>query len=510
MQQYIPNETMVFNAKKEENYSYEFSLPEYLPSIARIIKTTIRTEKSQIITADDKAEVELGVKISVMYLSDFQGKIKNAVFRENIRMSLKELDENTRESVFVLSHHIFSSSSRPQSPRKISVSFSVFASVFAFKNLEIKSFSPNTDEGICSLTKKVSVCEKSVIPEQGFEFDTDLTLDSDKPPVAEVIFADAVFSDVTSVCRDDFLEISAKLVIHTLYENSLEDNSSSPSYQTVISEFPFTKTLDSSAFCKDSSNEIYIEVNTVEPSVSFDPYGENRVISFNTNYSIGVNTYKQAENEITTDAFSENYQSKANMTTLSYESLLGPISEKSTVTQEIKVDLKDMQNILDCLCKIQSVSFEQSEGKLFAAVKCRLEIFGTNSENELSITECTQLLHVPVPLPASKGTDLIPEIIVSIPNTKVYIKEGALFGEFDVAVNGVFLSKESENIVESLDQDTQKATNKDKSEIIIYYPPTDESLWSIAKKYAINPETIKKANKLETNSVKGKKMLIIP
>ena len=51
---------------------------------------------------------------------------------------------------------------------------------------------------------------------------------------------------------------------------------------------------------------------------------------------------------------------------------------------------------------------------------------------------------------------------------------------------------------------------KKNNEIVIYYPSAGDTLWSIAKKYSTNPETIIKTNSLENDTISSKHIILIP
>ena len=57
-----------------------------------------------------------------------------------------------------------------------------------------------------------------------------------------------------------------------------------------------------------------------------------------------------------------------------------------------------------------------------------------------------------------------------------------------------------------------KAYTQPKEPLIYYYPEPNESVWSIAKRYRIPPQTVKNANRLDakTDTVIGGTPLIIP
>lgn len=510
MIQYIPGLKTVLNAKKEESFNFEFALDEYLPSVAEIIKTSVKTEKCTLNRNGTVLSADLYVKICIIYLSDFNGKIKNAVLKKDIHIDTRLNEDIEDDCICTFSHSIFSPMAKQVTTRKLSVSFLINGNFTVYQKTSTPVFCPDENSGICTLDRTLSVCEKSIYPEEQFDFSCDLTLDAGMPPASDVIFCDGVFSQVSCKHTEQGLEVNATLTINALYEAANQDSTTSSEYTTVSAAFPFTKTLESPLFEDDPQTSLYLDVNCVEPSVSFDPYGENRVIAFNTKYSIGANIYKTNECCAVTDAFIEKCSCCTDTKVVNYESFLKPVYSKTTQSAEINGDFSYIQNISDTFCKIHSVNFEQNEGKLFAAVKCNLDILAQGNDNKLIFPSHTCVLHVPVPETEFSDFEIIPEIFVSVPSCRTYLKDGKLYGDFDIVLDGAILRKNSVKVVEKVEKTEQENTPGNQSRIVIYYPPKDETVWDIAKKYSTNPAKLKKSNNLEGEEITDKKFIIIP
>ena len=80
MQQYLSGEKVILSLKKDAEAGFEFVLPEYLPGLSRIVKTCVSTEKVSVRNEENSIFLDLLLKIGIIYISDFGGKIKNAVF----------------------------------------------------------------------------------------------------------------------------------------------------------------------------------------------------------------------------------------------------------------------------------------------------------------------------------------------------------------------------------------------------------------------------------------------
>ena len=90
------------------------------------------------------------------------------------------------------------------------------------------------------------------------------------------------------------------------------------------------------------------------------------------------------------------------------------------------------------------------------------------------------------------------------------MREGNIVAEPEISVKGIITERRSASVVTDLSEHGAKPYDKAKNEIIICYPQKGDSLWSIAKKYGKNPDSLKKANSLESGDISSKRILIIP
>ncbi len=507
MQQNYISELCVYSSKKDDDFEFDFTLPEYLPGIARIIKTKIRFEKCVCHVENGKVTMDADACISVLYTSDFGGKIKSALFRESLTLTFR--DAPVDECVLVPSCYVSSISSKPFGTRKLHTKFTLHASVLGTKTFSKALLCDSECDGICLNKEKISVCSKASLPETVFDFDAETAIDKEKPAIEEIIFTDARVTHTRYECSDGVLRLEADIEAYVLYEIS-DDDGDTATYATAVFPTKIKQELDNPNVNEKTLCTLYLDIVSLDSAVSFDPYGENRLISFSLRYSVSGTLYNIGEFDITTDAFSERFEETPSISKHSFECISCPVSTSEKVSATIRGDFRDMYEISDVFTEIQSVSYENTDSKHFATTKCVLHIFGTNENGELCASDCPVTLHVPIKLSESAKGEVFPEVILCVSGCSATLKEGELSAEFIIDVCGVFLYHSSMRIIEDISENTEKPKDSRKGKVTIYYPSKDESLWSIAKRYSTNPERIKASNSLESDSISGKHILIIP
>ncbi len=512
MEHYLQERDVLFSSKNEAEKEFEFTLPEYLPGISGIIKTSVKPEKSTPCIENGETFLDVCLKFSIIYTSDFNGKIKNAVFDECIKLPFKDSFSAYENAALTPSCSVSGTASKMISPRKIHTRLNLVFGLRAEKHSDKEFYKQDTDDGIFIFKKPVDYCTRAAGIEYDGSFSAEITLGEKDAPASEIIFADAQFLDAETVCTDGRINCNANFLLHVLYELSETAESGSsdtPSYAAAA--FPYSVKFD---FDDGKINdrfvcEMHFDTGTCSSSVSFDSYGDSKVITLEIPYVASGSAFSKESIHIPCDAFSDKYECNIKTSSVCCEKFLMPIGEKVTLSEKIKTDISNISDISECSAKIVSVSFENNGGKFFAAAKCRVEVFGTSVTGNLSSIEALHTLHIPIGHSAFTASSIYPDVIISVPSAVCRIREGELWGEFTVSVKGAFFEKVCFDVIESIEKSELNTSTHD-GKIIIYYPEGSETVWDISKKYRTNPDLLKKINGIEGENIQSMKTLMIP
>lgn len=509
MQEYLTGEKTLFSAKGEVDTEFDFTLPEYLPNISRIIKTDITAEKSTF-SAENVPHLTVSLKIEVLYVSDFAGKIKNATFHETADVPFDAKADITEDFTETHDINITKESSKPITSRKVHTSFSLFASVEIHKKEQKEVFCSSDEESIHTLCDTVEVCTKETLSEQLFEIEKELTVDGEKPSVGDIIQARAVFGTSKCTCGEKTVEFEASLTVHVLYETTpIEENGGEVSYETISLPIAVKESIPIESATADAVCLMKGNVKSTEASVTFDPYGESRTVSVSVKYALCGVLYTKKSTPICLDAFCESCESDIKFCNESIECVREVISDTVHLDENIRADIHDIFEISDCICTLLSTSFELSEGKFFASARCAFKILGTTSSGDPLSLDTASTLKIPLSSSA-EHSDCVPEAVIGIEKCLAKIKEGELYLDFDIDVFAIFLSKRNLTFISSVEKKSAEENSKKESEIIIYYPTVEDSVWSISKKYRVNPEKLKATNGIDSEKEPLKHCVLIP
>lgn len=513
MTQSIPEKKIIFDAKKEEPIELELSLPEYLPGIAKIIHVEPIFGKCDFATEGKKAFIEARVSLRIIYLSDIGGKIKCAVFDESFNYPFREefSHEGTYEAV--PSAYISAIVAKPATGRKIRLKFVLHISCKAYELLQTEIYGRDESENsVFVLSKETEYCTVSGICKGFMSATAEIKIEKGNPAAGEIILPRVNAHSISCSCFDGRSKIKAELSLYALYECADDGERDGGDYSLCASAFSTAELeteIEDGRITEQSFCFAYIDINSVECSVETDSDGEGRIIVFNIGYTVNASLSENKVCSPVSDVFSSAYSMQTKPKRLSLRSACVPKHFRQEVKHTLREDLMGLSEISACFLNVLSVSRERGEGKEFAKAKCVLELLGVNAAGELISENHSVTLHIP--LEECENEEELFDFYITVCSCHAEIQGGVLECTFDFDINGICCKTVSLDVVGEASLLTDEPITPRKGEIIIYYPADDERIWDVSKKYSVQPESLKKANKIPDDSeVFTSNVIIIP
>ena len=511
MQQSITTEKTVYDAKKEEHFNLELSLPEYLPGISRIVKTNTVIKNCALYTENSKAFGDIDARFDIVYISDFGEKLKCASFDESFRLPFKEPFDCSNEYSAFPSVYASTVVAKPLSSRKINLKGVLNLSCNARVAEETELFiNDENSKGICTLSKTITCCNNITIQNPDMSAAAELNLEKSSPAASEVILPKASVHSLSCNCEQGKVNIKGKLSIYALYECVADEamDESRASYASVSSEADFECSIEDSRINDSMFCNPYVDVTGVECSCSYDSYGESRIINFDIKYTLICNLFENKQYDMSEDAFSTSCLLQTQTKRIVCHKVIKTFHFQSSANETVYGDLAGLTEISHCFVQIKSVSKESVSSKAFAHAKCLLEIIGINSMGELVSADLPVTFHIP--FEETEECDESIEFYITAASCNATVRDGAIDASVTFDVNGICKEISSCTTVQAIKEDKENPIVKNKGEITVFYPCKNDTLWSVAKKYSVSPQAILNANKLDGATQQLGSIVIIP
>ncbi len=504
------NTANVFCEKTEKNIEKQYTLAEYCPSIQRVVCNRSHVGITEHHMSVDGLCVTGKINNSVMYVSDYQNKLKSVNFSDDFSVVLplsKEIPNDDTANI-CLKAELDSNQIKMLSSREISIKSKLVVTA------EIQTFSENKnfeveDECVFALEETVEMSTKNINSRYNQKFDGEINIQPPLMPVSEILYSNADIVIENTECYENGVKANGYVSYQCMYAPNTETENQMEENVFVREKLPFEFECDVQGIDKSARVVMQINVTNVETQCSYDSYGENRVLGVNCTYDVNMRTYSDCKGNVCTDAFCSDYESSVSKKSKRFDRLVDVINEDISVSQNVRLDMKSFVEIIDCSYGIKTLSQEKTENKYFVLSKGNLNVLGRGENGDYNYMSMPLALHIPVNKSLNPEDDLKIDAYCNVTSVQVEVKNGEAVCKVGVNLDGTITDSFKIDIVEELKRDTTKKRERQDNQVVIYYPGKNDSVWDIAKKYGCSPEEIRKANNLESDDASGKKMLVI-
>ncbi|MBO4264782.1 MAG: DUF3794 domain-containing protein [Clostridia bacterium] len=497
---------------KEYALKKEFTVPEYLPEISSVLRVNADIGKSAKFINGDNAEYSGQVIYRIVYLDP-----------ENLPRALSlssQFDHQSDIGALGDATVIFKPSVSGvrytlTSPRKIELSSTVTmeSDVITTSSIDIKNDDDLRLEKLCrDVVNREIKCYGTDNCIQKGEFE----IPSDMPSIGKILNCTAFCSVIAAKCTNDGTDISINVAINLLYLSEESENEA-PSLQYYKTSLPFEIKIENEnggggeceCFCTASIGDIDI-------SADIDTFGSMRIVDI----SLGVNVRCiSAQNKIISvceDAFSEECDVLLKTDKIECRKLLKNTVSNFSDSITLRAANDGIDKVLDVYVKPKVTEKRAKQNgiavggsfKVYALIKTQSgEIVSLEEEKPFSY-ECDCAGITP------SGT---PDILCDFSTLKVTHKNDSskVKVDYDLSVSLMVFCKSEEEYISSVSKGdaAYSASVGASSDLKIYYPDPDETLWSIAKRHHVSTDKIISANSLPKDTKKrdtiGKERKII-
>ncbi|MCD8390852.1 MAG: DUF3794 domain-containing protein [Firmicutes bacterium] len=345
------------------------------------------------------------------------------------------------------------------------------------------------------------ICEHKFILQEKFE------LPIGQPPVSELLKCETQITDTEYKAINGRIIIKGMLVICALYlsEDGVPENAEI--------ETPFTEVIDSENVTDNSECDIEYDIINVFCDTAEDSDGDIRVINAEAEARAQIKVMEKTEIGIIKDCYVPGMKTELQRETLSIEEIVASLSAQNTIkeTVEISSGAPSVKSIYNIVMKPHLTKVETADGKVLCEGKTEAYILYLSDSGDSPVYS----LKKEIPFAYTLEDDAVEAGLTAQMSAEIkhsgYTLNAA--GEVELrcilALGARVTKKRDEQIVteaEAIEED-----GGERCGIVIYYIQNGDSLWDIAKHYAVARDKIAKYNELaENEALKQGEKLFIP
>lgn len=512
----------IVSARDEKEQHFEELIPEYLPGIERIVHVkaipVVRYEHIE----DKSLHVSVRTVYKVMFVSEYKKQLKCTTFTkdEEFMFGIKDLPDEQGVSTVCDCNAVCSYvRAKADGARRLQVhsAISVTALVYGAVREELPFTGDGMQDVVC-LERDIPVISMSDVTDTSGEelrLSRELTLEQAMPEVAEIVDA----SVSMCVCGVDTQtgNVTGNAMFTALYRTPDD------AYVTLGQEIPFTHRIgtlkeygeaaDDGGLCghgAESAYKVLLTPVSVTAQSSADNYGENRVITIGITASEKVIRYSGECATLCEDAFCRKYACTVSTKPYPSRRLYGTLDEKFELTGSISASGKEIDRIISADSAVYGVSTEYASGKVTVNMKLSVSVLGTSPSGDIVFVDGI----LPLTAVFTAETDALTDHAVfdtsaCVSTIDCVLEAGEIRCTAEVCVRSIVTESLAINGVAKVEADSTSAPVRGAGELVIYYPTKSDTVWSVAKRYRVSPESLKQANGISGDGF-DRRTVIIP
>ncbi len=492
----------ILDQKLEQPVELDFNLPDYCPSIFKILKCQMTPCIMQKYISENKLYIDGVAYIKVIYIDETDYGIR--CIDQKIAFSKSaELKGEPYNPLIIVKPVCEFINCRVINPTRIDIrgSISIKAKVISQVEKEILSFVDAKGMQIRNediISSQICMCgskQTSLVEE--------LSLSAGKEPIEKLISCDVCVSYYDTKIIADKVIVKGDIILKTLYTSPNDCKTLHNAEHTIaLSQIVDIPGVDESFTC-------YVEFapNSVDCEVLSDGNG----LSVDIGMNITCSAHKEKQSKIICDAYSIKHDAELVKDNIMLLNNTKNIKDKFISKNSITLDRNKIQRVIEVIPTITNTSVKNSEDKMYIVGNIGVLVIGADDQNNVCCDEKTLPFEHLIDDRAGEGFLIFDPCVSLIATSYNLDSNNNLELRCELSLDTIIKQKTMKEIITQIkiDDENVKSINN-KSALTIYFANKGENVWDIAKKYSTVPQSIMEENDLEQYEIDKNCMILIP
>lgn len=474
----------------------EVLVPDYYPGVMRIIRTEATPFIQSKTVREGKVDIEGSVGFRVIYVCE-NGTLQSFNTAMPFSQNIDTKSENL--ALCTVTAQTAYASTRALNPQKLyfKATVSVFADAIQESDVATVRRSEEKND-IYMLTDMLPTISVLLNVQKTVRAADEINVNK---KVTQIIRHDATVCETERRVNNGKLIIKGDLSIKVIYVNA-----ETSGIETTVQKTGFSQVFDVKDIDENGVFDINCEISEINVSLSTNSAETDSTIVYDSEICISAIAYKNSEEEICLDVFSSENELNISKDTVSGQKILN-VKKEFSVRDTLSVGNYKKVHDVSVTASLEKAEYMAESGIMAVSGDIHCLILYTDAENDYVSTE--KLIPFEVRLPAEAGgnaavakcsTNINAGVFADVDDKNIEMRiEAVCFGTITVL--------NPQQIIVNVENGERKTQRRDAG-ITIYYAEKDESVFSIAKRYSVDPENIKRTNGVSDFTDKNRPLII--
>lgn len=485
----------------EECVEAELSLPEYMPEILRIIKSTADTKINSCRLVGERVTVDGVCDLRMIYTAEDGCIYTFSQSRPFTRHYESSEFESLKDATAAAS--VSYVNCRATGTKRAEIKAGIIIRFLVSGACEEKIISPTENNGIEQKTFCAKAISLGCCNTKHFSMSDTVTLNT---PGAFLINAEAVAvcSEIRKISNK--IMIKGEATVDICYVNANDKTNT----ERVKHSMPINQIIEYDGMDEKYNGKVRLKVLALDVLPKGDTQGEFTSFDISLGISATATMWEEKELTVITDAYSVETALELKKTSLDLYDAVEDFNDTHIFEGDFSVSGEGVVSVVHCCGEVTNVKTKvQNDELIISGSLCVNAIIKDCSGSLSAVSKIFDFTH------KHKG-DYDNKNIVCTPHIDVVCIDCIVKGDNNIAVRAEInisawvMSHDSVECVISITQ-SDTPVKRQNNAITVYFPTeNNESLWGIARRYNTTVKAIADENNLEGDTTENLKMIFIP
>ena len=483
----------------EECVEADLSLPEYMPEILRIIKSTAQPKVNSCKAVGERVTVDGECELRMIYTAD-DGCIYS--FSQS-RPFTRHCENNVFNSATDINCEVAVSyvNCRATSTKRAEIKAGIAIKINAFleETEEIISIEDAAIETKCVPVRAMSLgCKKT----RSFSMSDTATI---SVPCAFIISsrASAVCSEIKKISNK--IMVKGDAVVEVCYVNANDKSCTEHIRHTL----PINQILEFDGMDERFTGNVALDVAAVDVMLKNEQDGVGNSFDIALSIDASACMWEEKELVVINDAYAVGSCIDLKKQSMVFFSPLDEIRDTYIFREDFQVSGEGVSRVMGSTCEVTNILAKKENDKLIVCANLSLSVLIKDTSG--SVSNINKVLDIKY----ERKADYEDNEIFCLPKLSVFALDCAEKGNNTIDVRAeinvsasVFGKLFVDGVVNITESENTLVRNS--NAITVYFPEESETLWSIARRYNTTVSAIAEENGLEGDTTENLKVVFIP
>ncbi len=489
----ITNEILIpkkiFSSKVDKDLELDSILPEFCPDIARIVKVDCTPFSEGCTVSDGKATLKGKAVYDILYETDYKNRLRCCSFTQEFTQSIpipKTSSVNLQAFADADCERI---SCKLLSPRRVTVKATLATKFEIEGEAPTKAIAVTESKDVFFRKKTIGFDGRTVIHENGYKFGELLPLSQSEKAIGEIVCGSVSLRSPQVTISPGHAEIKTVASLHTL----CEEESGEGKYFMSVKSMPINIDYSNDAIAEHKHISFRLVPSNCEFAPELDQYGEMRVIKSDFSVNLCMKINEQFAHTVADDMFEKGFDSVPSRTTAVLPHMHSRTETGFSAEAKLNPMMPKPENLFDAVARDCGSTAEKAEDGVKISGAFVVTMLCDTSEGIQSFDHSIpyeRLFALEVPETSISVTaEVAPDEVIATLHS-----DGSATVRIIATAKICVYTESEESFISEVTKRVARSVEDEGTMLVYCFPTKDEDLWSIAKLYRTDPESIKNSN----------------